>query len=182
MKAASFALLALACLLVGCDSATKLSSTPQNSIRAYNGTASVGDFLTISIDSSAQTISYKNYTNSTTGTAAYTVNADGTYAISDPNGNLLAAYELPGFVMMIETEKSGPNQDTPALITAIESVPASISSFAGRNFNYLQFRTAGGGMEAGTISIDAQGNTQHDGYWPFGVFSQSLFNGGGFSD
>lgn len=33
----------------------------------------------------------------------------------------------------------------------------------------------------GTITIDAQGNTQHDGYWPFGAFSQSLFNGGSFS-
>jgi len=32
----------------------------------------------------------------------------------------------------------------------------------------------------GTITIDAQGNTQHDGDWPFGVFSQSLFNGGSF--
>jgi hypothetical protein len=58
--------------------------------------------------------------------------------------------------MMIETAKSGPNQDTPALITAIESVPASINTFAGRNFNYLQLRTAAGGMEAGTISIDAR--------------------------
>lgn len=181
MKTASLALLAFACLLVGCDSATKLTSTPPNTVRSYNGTASVGDFLTISIDSSAQTITYKNYTNSATGTVSYTVNSDGTYTISDPNGNLLAAYEVPGFVMMIETAKSGPNQDTPALITAIESVPASITTFAGKNFSYLQLRTAAGGMEAGTISIDGQGNVQHDGYWPFGVFSQNLFNGGGFS-
>jgi hypothetical protein len=67
------------------------------------------------------------------------------------------------------------------LITAIESVPASISTFAGRSFNYLQFRTAAGGMVMGTITIDAQGNVHHDGYWPFGVFSNSLFNGGSFS-
>jgi len=36
-------------------------------------------------------------------------------------------------------------------------------------------------MAMGTISIEAQGNTQHAGYWPFGVFSHTLFNGGSFS-
>jgi hypothetical protein len=179
MKTLKFALLVAIFLLTGCNSTTKLTA-PQNPVRAYNGTASVGDFLTISIDSGAQTITYKNYTNGETGTVPYSVNADGTYTINDPSGNLLTGYELPGFVMMIETAKSGPNQDTPALITAIESVPASISTFAGRNFNYLQFRTAGGGMEAGTITIDALGNVQHDGYSPFGAFSGNQFNGGSF--
>jgi hypothetical protein len=182
MKLARLLLAAFACLLVGCDSATKLSTPPvQNTVRAYNGTASVGDFLTISIDSSALTITYKNYTNGETGTVPYTVNADGTYTISDPHGNLLSGYEVPGFVLMIEAANAGPNRDTQALITAVESVPATINIFAGRNFNYLQFRTAAGGMEMGTITIDAQGNSQHDGYWPFGVFSQNLFNGGSFA-
>jgi hypothetical protein len=150
-------------------------------VRSYNGTASVGDFLTISIDSSAQTITYKNYTNGETGTVPYTVNADGTYTISDPHGNLLSGYEVPGFVLMVEAANAGPTRDTPALITAIENAPASINTFAGQNFNYLQFRTAAGGMEMGTIAIDAQGNIQHDGYWPFGVFSQNQFNGGSFA-
>jgi hypothetical protein len=181
MKTTRLALLLAIGFLAGCNSTSKLG-VPQNAVRAYNGTASVGDFLTISIDSTAQTIAYKNYTNGETGAAVpYTVNADGTYAIADPNGNLLTAYEVPGFVMMIEAAHSGPNRDTQALITAVESVPVSINTFAGRNFNYLQFRTAAGGMEMGTITIDAQGNVEHDGYWPFGVFSQDLFNGGTFA-
>lgn len=180
MKTAKIALLLTICLLAGCNSTSKLS-TSQNAVRAYNGTASVGDFLTISIDSSSQTITYKNYTNGETGTVPYTVNGDGTYTIADPNGNLLSAYEVPGFVMMIEAANAGPTRDTAALITAVESAPSSINTFAGRNFNYLQFRTAAGGMEMGTITIDGQGNSQHDGYWPFGVFSQSLFNSGSFS-
>ena len=80
--------LAAIVLLAGCNSATKISPT-QKAVRAYNGTASVGDFLTISIDSTALTITYQNYTNGDTGTVPYTVNGDGTYTISDPNGNLL---------------------------------------------------------------------------------------------
>ncbi len=181
MKTARFALLAmLLCFLAGCSTTSKIAA-PANPVRSYNGTASVGDFLTISIDSAALTITYKNYTNGESGTVPYAVNQDGTYTITDPNGNLLSAYEVPGFVMMVEAANAGPNRDTQALITAIENAPASINTFAGQNFNYVQFRTAAGGTEIGTISIDAQGNVQHDGYWPFGVFSQDLFNGGGFT-
>jgi hypothetical protein len=180
MKTARLALLVIVCSLTGCNS-TSMPVVPQNTVRAYNGTASVGDFLTISIDSAAHTITYKNYTNAQTGTVPYTLNTDGTYAITDPAGNLLSAYEVPGFVLMVEAANAGPNRDTPALITAVESAPASINTFAGRSFNYIQFRTAAGGMEMGTITIDAQGNTTHGGYWPFGVFSQSLFGSGSFS-
>ena len=180
MKTARWLLLAFSCLLVGCETTPKVI-TPANPVRSYNATASVGDFLTISIDSAAQTITYKNFTNGENGTAPYTVNDDGTYAISDPNRNLLTGYEVPGFVLMIEAANAGPNRDTTALITAVESVPASINTFAGKQFNYLQFRTAFGGVTMGTISIDAQGNVQHDAYWPFGAFSQSLFDSGSFS-
>lgn len=167
--------------LAGCNTTPKVTAPPQSAVRAYSATASVGDFLTISIDSNAQNITYKNYTNGEAGTAPYTINSDGTYAITDPKGNLLAGYEVPGFVMMIEAANAGPNRDTAALITAIETASATINTFAGQNFNYLQFRTAAGGTEVGTITIAANGNTQHDGYWPFGVFSQNLFNGGSFS-
>ena len=179
MKATRLALVAFLCLLVGCSTTSKVT-TPMSAVRAYNGTASVGDFLTISIDPNAQTITYKNYTNGETGTVPYTVNSNGTYAISDPNGNLLAGYEVPGFVMMIEAANAGPNSDQQALITAIESVPATIGTFAGQDFNYVQFRTAAGGTEIGTITIDAQGNVTHDGYSPFEVFAGNAFNGGSF--
>jgi hypothetical protein len=79
-KTARFALLVLAGWLTGCNSATQLTTTPPAAaVRSYNGTASVGDFLTISIDSTALTITYKNYTNGETGTVPPVVNADGTY-------------------------------------------------------------------------------------------------------
>lgn len=162
----ALALLAFGLVLGGCNSSSPGNSNPLSSVRNYNGTASVGDFLTISLDPSAQTITYNNLTNGQQGTVPYTKNSDGSYAITDPTGNLLVAYEVPGFVMVVESAKSGPSQNTPALITAIETAPASLSSFAGKNFNYLQFRTAAGGLEIGTVTIDGQGNITHDGYWP----------------
>lgn len=175
MKIATVLLLFASCLLLGCS--TTPATPAQPAVRNYNGTASVGDFLTLSVDSTALTITYKNYTNGESGTVPYTMNANGSYTITDPSGNLLAAYEVPGFVMEIESAKSGPNEDTPALITAIESVPSTINTFAGHGFNYLQFRTSNGGTEIGTITIDAQGNIAHDGYSPFEEFSGNPFSG-----
>jgi hypothetical protein len=180
MKRLALATLLCAAWFTGCGSSTH--STTTSTIRNYNGTASVGDFLTITIDSSASTIAYTNHTNGDTGTVPYAVNSDGTYTITDPQGNLLSAFEVPGFVMAVESAKSGPTHNTPALITAIESVPTSITSLAGQNFNYMQWRTAAGGLEVGTVSIDALGDIQHDSFHPGDVLSQnpSYFGGGTF--
>ncbi len=166
--------------LAGCGTSTTRTST--NAIRNYNGTASVGDFLTISIDSNAHTINYFNYSNGDSGVVPYTENVDGTYTVTDPQGNLLEAYEVPGFVLMVETAKSGPTHNTPALITAIESVPTSISDLAGQNFNYMQWRTSSGGLEVGSVSINGQGDIQHESFHPSAVLNQSpdYFGGGTF--
>jgi len=51
--------------------------------RVYHGTASVGDFMTVTIDPSTQTISYTDVSNSTSGTVPYTVNANGGYTLND---------------------------------------------------------------------------------------------------
>lgn len=182
MKTGRFLLVIAILFLAGCNGTSKVATTSQSAVRAYNGTASVGDFLTISIDSTALTITYKNYTNGETGTVPYTVNADGTYTISDPNGNLLAAYEVPGTMLMVEAANAGPNRDAISLITAIESAPASMSTFEGRNFNSIQFRTTSGGVSVGTISIDGSGNITHASYWPLGMVNGSgVFNSGSFS-
>ena len=155
------ALLMLVCFS-GCDKSTLSSSigssTPSSPppaptvvTRTYNGTASVGDFLTIVINSTASTITYTNLSNGDTGTLAYTTNTDGSYAITDPNSNLISAYEVPGYALVIQSAKSGPNHNTPALITAVESGPISLSTFANKSYNYMQFRTAAGGLEVGSV-------------------------------
>jgi hypothetical protein len=184
-KLLSSSLLLVACSAVaflGCNNSSSSSATTTSAVRDYNGTASVGDFLTISIDSTTSTITYDNLTNGETGSVPYSVNSDGTYTITDPHGNLLTAYELPGFALVVEAANAGPSRNTPALITAIETAPVSISNFAGQNFNYIQFRTAAGGIEIGTVSIDAQGDITHDGYWPMALLqgSSQYFSGGTF--
>lgn len=186
MKTAKLVLLVVIFLLAGCNSTSKLTTTTtttQNAVRAYNGTAAVGDFLTISIDSNAYTIAYHNYTNGQTGTVPYTVNADGGYTITDPQGNLLSAYEVPGSVMVVEAANAGPLHDSAALITAVESVPASVNTFAGQNFNYIQFRTRDGGVEIGNVTIDPQGNITARSYDPGGIMwtPSNYFNGGTFA-
>lgn len=143
----------------------------------YLGTAAVGDFLTITVNSAAQTISYSNLTNGESGTIPYTVNANGSYALHDPRGNLIAAYEVPGYALLIEADKAGPDKNTPALITAVESGPISTSTFANHSYNYMQFRTSFGGVDVGAVTIGkTEGQTSS--YWPYGDLTDG--SGGAF--
>ena len=131
----------------------------------------------MTLDASTHTLSYVDHSNGDSGTAQYSVNPDGTYTLSDPAGNLIAAYEIPGYALVIEAEKTGPNHDTPALVTAVESGQISRATFASRSYNYMQFRTAGGGIEVGYLTLDGQDDVSAASYWPSGVMSgSSLFN------
>jgi hypothetical protein len=168
-------------LLVGC------SSTPRTTVvtpatRVYHGTASVGDFMTITIDSTAQTISYTDVSNSTSGVVPYTVNSDGTYKLNDPTGNLIGAYEVPNYAVLIQAAKTGPSANAPALITAVESGQISIGMFeAQQSYNTMQFRTAAGGLEAGGISVSAQGVASISSYWPYGSYNGGNQGGSPFN-
>jgi uncharacterized lipoprotein YajG len=51
--------------LAGCNAAPTTSTTPAS--RSYHGTASVGDFLSITIDATAQTITYTDVSNGDSG-------------------------------------------------------------------------------------------------------------------
>jgi hypothetical protein len=165
-------------MLAACSATPGGTSAPisVSSVRTYNGTASVGDFLTISVDSTASTITYSDVSNGQSGIVPYTVNANGTYTLNDAAGNLLAAYEIPGYAMVIQAAKAGPNKDTPALITAVETGQITLGTFEGNAYNYMQFRTAAGGVEVGSISINMQGLGANSSYWPFGALGAT--NGG----
>lgn len=166
----------------GSDTGTS-QSVSQAVTHSYNGTASVGDFLTLSVDPTTLTITYTDLTNGDSGTLAYTVDSDGSYAITDPNGNLVTAYEVPGYALVVQAEKAGPDHATPALIVAVESGPISLSMFEGNTYNYMQFRTAAGGLEAGAVAMSTSGTGTDSSYWPFGALTainggQSPYNSG----
>lgn len=170
-------------LLMGSCSSTPRTTIATPAARVYHGTASVGDFMTITVDATAQTIAYSNLSNGTTGTVPYTVNSDGTYTLSDPTGNLIGAYEVPNYALLIQAAKTGPNANTPALITAMESGAISLAIFEAQPYNTMQFRTAAGGLEAGSISVSSQGVASISSFWPYGSYnggnqSGSPFNAG----
>lgn len=180
MRSRFLCLLSSLIFLAGCTGTTSTTSAPTPSVRTYNGTASVGDFMTITIDSAAHTLSFVNLTNSTSGVIPYTTTGNGVYTLSDPTGNLIAAYEVPGYALLIDAQKAGPNQDTPALVTAVESGTISLSTFTNKSYNYIQFRTASGGLEVGSVAFTASSG-HNSSYWPYGALNQgssSPFNTG----
>lgn len=159
-------------VLAGCGAkSSHITAPPASALRQYNGTASVGDFLTLSVDGAAHALSFFNRTNGDSGTVPYTVNGDGSYTLADPSGNLLTAYEVPNFVMMVQAAKTGPNHDTPSLVTAVQSSAISLASIENHHYNYMQFRTTSGGIEAGSCLIDESGVVNNSSYWPFGAQS-----------
>jgi len=158
-------------LFASCSSTTRSVSVPAS--RTYHGTASVGDFMTITIDSNAHTIAYTDISNGDSGTVPYIVNSDGTYTLNDPKRNLVTAYEVPSYALLIQAAKTGPNLNTPSLITAVDSGQISMSTWAGHSYNYMQFHTAAGGLEVGSANISAQGVGSNSSYWPYGALNQS---------
>ncbi len=179
MKIGLAILLIAAVLLLSCSSNSP-STVASPASRVYHGTASVGDFLTITVNSTAQTIAYNDLSNNTSGTVPYTVNSDGTYTLNDPTGNFLAAYEVPNYALLIQAAKTGSNANTPALVTAVESGQISMSTFEGQAYNYMQFRTAAGGMEIGSVSVGTQGTGSITSIWPYGSYNQGNQGGSPF--
>jgi hypothetical protein len=180
--------LLLGTLACGSNTVSPPSSNPQTEVRTYTGTASVGDFFNISLDPNAQTLTYTDVSNNDSATVAYTTNANGSYTFSDPNGNLLTAFEVPNYALLIQAAKTGPNRDTLALVTAVETSQITMSTIASNIYNYMQFRTTSGGADIGSVNIDAQSNFTTSSYWPYGAqnqqnpFSSSSMPGSGVQE
>jgi hypothetical protein len=168
--------------ITGCGSkvtSPKPAATTTSAKRSYNGTASVGDFINIAIDGTSHFLSYYNRSNGDSATVPYTVNGDGSYTIADPSGNMVAAYEVPNFVLLVQATKTGPGHDVASLVTAVQTAPISVSSIANQHYNYMQFRTASGGVEVGSALVSGAGLVQNSSYWPYGAMSGgSAFNNG----
>jgi hypothetical protein len=167
-------MLACGLMLALCGCSKQVTNPPtdtRGSTRTYNGTASVGDFMTLTLDPGAHTLSYRNLSNGDTGVVPFTTNPDGTMSLADPSGNLIAAYEVPNFVLLIQATKTGPDHNAMALVTAVQASPISVAAMSDHRFNYMQFRTAAGGLEVGSVLIDEQATVGNTRYWPFGAMN-----------
>jgi hypothetical protein len=80
----------------------------------------------------------------------------------------------------LQAAKAGPNHDTLALVTAVPKSTISIATWANHDYNYMQFRTSSGGVEVGSISLDAQASIRLTSYWPYGAGQGNAFHVGGF--
>jgi hypothetical protein len=80
---------------------------------------------------------------------------------------------VPNYALIIQAAKTGPNHDMPALITAVEKSSISVATWAGKQYNYMQFRTSSGGMEIGSAILDGHGDVAIFSYWPYGGLDQS---------
>ncbi len=156
--------------------------TSASATHSYNGTASIGDFFTITVDPVAYTLTYTDLSNGDSGTVSYQVNSDGTYQLDDPNRNLVGAYEIPNYALLVQATNTGPDHEAPAIIMATQTANISVPKWASHNYNYMQFSNGSGGVEVGFIKADGQGNVSTTAYWPLGALNQGAraFHRGGF--
>jgi hypothetical protein len=139
------------------------------SVHAYHAAAPVGDFLTLTIDASAHTIAYVNVTNGDAGTVSYTDRSDGGMDVTDPHGDLVLCYQLPGKAVVCRGDTLGPTAATrePALLFGVLDAPLVKDDLRGLGgVGYMQFRTKEGGMEVGHFTLDADGNAAGNAWFP----------------
>jgi hypothetical protein len=159
------------CTTYGINLNSSPSSGGSNSSHSYNGTASVGDFYTLTEDDTANTVTYTDVTNSLTGTVPFTTTDHIHYTFTDPTHNLIKGVAVPGYAMILESQKSGPTSSTPALITAVQSGPITLASLLG-SYNLMQFRTTNGGLAIGSVTLTSSA-LSISGYSPYGATTGS---------
>jgi hypothetical protein len=155
------------------------SSSNTSAKHDYNGTASVGDFLTVTIDHDASVIHWANGTNGEAGQAPFTLGTDGALLVSTDTGQVKKAYEIAGYGVVALDPNAGPSHDRPSPVFLWEKTAATKSEFKAMSLNFLQFRNSGA-FEVGCGSIAADGSTlTRSGYLPEQfVFGQPQFSPG----
>lgn len=175
MRPLCFMIAGLLLSLAACGKASQSSAPPPATTMVYSATASVGDFIDIDIDHSTNSFTWNNRSNGTSGTATFTIDPDDQrLIITDSEGNFTEGYEIPGYALVMRATKTGPMANVTCLVTALIRQTTTVASISGKDYNYMQFRTGGGGMEVGHISISEDGITA-GGYYPTGVRDDNAF-------
>jgi|GEM_PF-4267067 len=132
-------------VMSACGSSSNSNPTPPSS-DAYLATATVGDFIAITIDHGTDTLSYVNHSNADSDTVPFVVQPDGRLLI---NGDTIG-YEVSGFGVVVGMNNTGPGASTPSLVIGVTPKPGiSTATMSGRVVNIMQFRTDDAGIEVG---------------------------------
>ncbi|HZU83092.1 MAG TPA: hypothetical protein VE987_09260 [Polyangiaceae bacterium] len=128
---------------------------PISPVREYQATAPAGDFIRITIDTGASTVSYQDETN---GLAArdvpYTVDGTGVYSFAaDPNAHLKRAIELAADTLIVDVGRAGPGRDTRSIAIGAASTPMSPGDVPDARLAMMRLRTTGGGFDVGDVVI-----------------------------
>jgi len=136
--------------------------------RAYNGTASSGDYLTFTLDPAAGVVSYHDLSNGARSSrVTFTQAVDGSLHFTDPTHNIVALEELPGTALLAVIQKAGPGRNAHALVVALPSQSLTPGALAGLSANFMQFRPGSGGIVVGTLKGGSGGSFQSIGYQPY---------------
>lgn len=138
-------------------------TAPLPAVNAYSATAAAGDFITITVDRGAQTIAWVNATTLGSGTASYTVGADGALLVADPAAEITKAYEIPG-VALVAKDKKAKDGTRSSPVFAWQKTPATKSQFKNMAANMFQFRNTGA-FEIGCGAISLTGDSISHSLW-----------------
>jgi len=98
-------------VLPGCAGTSMIS--PKSKHHApITGTRSVGDFLNITLNPVAHTIAYPTNPMAIRHRSVHRKFLRN-HTLADPAGNLIAAYEVPNYALLIQAAKKGPTQHSP---------------------------------------------------------------------
>jgi parallel beta-helix repeat protein len=153
------------------------SNSSTASPRIYTASASVGDFLRITVDPQSQILMFSDVSNNATETVSYRMEADGRAVLTDPLGHVLAVCEHPNDMMVALVDNAGPNHDQMALVTATQAQDVTASTFAGASYNIFQFRATNGGVAIGSLAIDNDGQVTGTKYAPYKAIDGSTYPG-----
>ena len=84
---------------------------------------------------------------------------NGEYAISDPSGRFVTAYEIPGLALVMQSSR-------PALVVALAQTKIAKADLVNRHFNYLQFHTTAGGVQMGHVIVNDAADLVFTNYFP----------------
>ncbi len=136
-------------------------------VHSYKAAATVGDFLALTVNHDTNEIEYVNVSNGDEGTVSFTVLPDGGLEVTDPNGDLVLCYEMPGVAIACQGEELGTGTGEPALLLGVLDEPLVQTDLQGLGgVGFMQFRTQEGGIEIGHITFDEEGNASGNGYVP----------------